>query len=367
MRYIVFTIILFFVHCLNAQQYTFRQLTQEPVKKTKTPQIAPIPKDWGDTSVTTYSGGSIEILHYFVNGDQYDNIFNPNPTGLYLNGQPFTYFCDTEKEYRQSVSMPAEIFEFSYTGRNFLLVMSLRESNTESKYKCYNLFDITNPKKIFQTSFPSIHTGEDAFGDFNFDNVMDFLVVVMKKPETFVKKIAGAYTVYAYTFTPEGVTKQLMGADNREPAYIFGKGDDNMEKFVVLQHDWFIPLKDSSGVALTKNNIYKPYRPFEVKDDAIYDENGVKREKKKYSILLGMYDDDGGARELVSELKTKKIGVNGHGFDTFIMFDQYGPSGIKWLVLVGNYMTKVQAQKALDILRQHGYTDAKIRDLTAQY
>lgn len=368
MRYLLLTLCLFAVQWLTAQEYTFSKLTQESIRKTKQPQASDSPVKKGDSLLTTYSGGSISIVHYVVNRDNYDAVFNPNPTGLYLNEQHFNYFCDTEKEYKQSVILPADMFEFSYIGRNYLVVKSLRDNNIESKYKCYNLFDITDPNKIIQASFPSIHTGEDTFGDFNFDAIIDFLVVVIKKPETFKGKIPNSYTVYPYTFTPEGLTKQLLGADNGEPAYIFGKGDNNMNKFVVLQHDWFFPLKDSLGKPFKHKEIYKTHTGgFEPLTNCIYTEQGTKVERKKYSIQLASFDDDSEAKKLVAELKSKKIAENGQGFDTYILFDQYGVYGIKWVVLVGNYMTKQQALDKLNIIKQQGYKDAKIRDLHSDY
>jgi hypothetical protein len=346
-------------------QYTFKKLTQESVTKTKTPTIAPIPKDWGDTSVTTYSGGSIEILLYFVNGDQYDNVFNPNPTGLYLNGQHFNFYCDPDKVFKQSVSMIADIYEFTYLKRNYLCAFTLKEQNTESKYKCYNLFDITDTKKITQVSFPSIHVGEDAFGDFNFDGEMDFVTVINRKPEGFKQKVTGnAYMVRAYAIQGN-VAKELRNSKGF-PHYIYGAADENMDNFSVLQCDWMIPLKDSTGVEKKAADYYTAYEIFNPKDNAIYTPEGVRVEKNRYSVTVGKFDDDGGAKEICEEIKKKKIG-NGHGYDLFIMMDQYGPKDIKWVVLVGNYVTKTQAQQAANTLKQYGFIDVQIRDLKAAY
>jgi hypothetical protein len=346
-------------------QYTFKKLTQEGVKRTKNPTIAPIPKDWGDTSITVYSGGSVEMLKYFVNGDQYDNIFNPNPTGLYLNGQHFYFYCSPDKVSKQSVSDIADTYEFSYLGRNYLCTYTLREQAADSKYKCYNLFDITDTKKITQVSFASIHTGDDSFGDFNFDGAIDFITVLNKKPEGFKQKVTGnAYMVRAYTFK-NGNAQALVSDKSKLPNYIYASCDENMDNFSVLQHDWMIPLKDSTGVEAKKKDYYAEYKPFEVKDNSIYTEDGIKVEKNKYSVVVGRFDDDGGAKEICEELKKKNLG-NGHGYDLYIMMDQYGPQ-IKWMVLVGNYVTKAQAQQAVQTLRQHGYQDVELKDLKGAY
>lgn len=346
-------------------QYTFKKLTQEAVTRTKTPTIAPIPKDWGDTSVTIYQGGSVEMFKYFVNGDQYDNIFNPNPTGLYLNKQHFYFYCDADKTSKQSVNDIADTYEFTYLGRSYLCTFTLREQNADSKYKCYNLFDITDPKKITQVSFPSIHMGDDSFGDFNFDGAIDFVTVINRKPEGFKGKVNGsAYMVKAYTFTNGNVTS-LVSDKTKLPNYIYGSCDENMDNFNILQHDWFIPLKDSTGVEAKKADYYAVYDKFGL-DNGIYTLNGgIKVEKNRYSVVVGRYDDEGGAMEIGEELKKKNLG-NGHGYDLFIIMDQYGGS-IKWLVLVGNYTTKPQVQQAMQTLRQHGYTDIELKDLRAAY
>jgi hypothetical protein len=41
---------------ISYAQYTLKKLTQKSITRTKTPTITPIPKAWGDTSITTYSG-----------------------------------------------------------------------------------------------------------------------------------------------------------------------------------------------------------------------------------------------------------------------------------------------------------------------
>jgi hypothetical protein len=346
-------------------QYTFKKLTQEGVTRTKVPAIAPIPKSWGDTSVTVYSGGSVEMLKYFVDGEIYDNIFNPNPTGLYLNKQHFYFFCDPDKTIKQSVSDIADTYEFTYLGKNYLCVFTLREQAVESKYKCYNLFDITDPKKITQVSFPSIHVGDDSFGDFNFDGTIDFLTVINRKPDGFKQKLhSTAYMVRAYTFT-NGAARSLVNDKTKLPHYIYGLCDENMDNFNVLQCDWMMKLKDSTGVEVKVADYYPVYEPFEVKDNAIYTTEGVKVEKNKYSVVVGRFSDEGGATQICEELKKKNLG-NGHGYELFIMMDQYN-GDIMWIVVVGNYVTKAQAQQAMQTLKQHGYGNVELKDLRNAY
>ena len=158
---------------ISHAQYTLKNLTQKSITRTKTPIIASIQTKIGDTTLTTYSGGSTPILKYFVAGQVYDTILNPNPTGLYLNGQHFNFYCTPEKTMKQSVSDIADMYEFTFLDRKYLCTFTFLEQNSKSNYNCYNLFDITNVTNITQVSFPSIHMGDDSFGDFNADNVID--------------------------------------------------------------------------------------------------------------------------------------------------------------------------------------------------
>ena len=370
MKAILLSICILLCQAVYSQQYTLKKLTQEGVTRTKKPTIAPIPKDWGDTSVTIYSGGSIEIFKYFVNGEDakgnaYDNIFNPNPTGMYLNGQHFYFYCTPDKSSKQSVSDIADIYEFTYLGRNYLCTFTLLEQKVDSKYKCYNLFDITDPKKITQVAFPSIHVGDDSFGDFNFDGAIDFVTVINRKPEKVKQKITGnAYMIRAYSIK-DGNAIELINDKTKLPNYIYGPCDDNMDNFTVLQHDWFIPLKDSTGIETKKEDYYVEYVAFNPKDNSLYTQDGVKVEKNKYSVLVGAFADEGGVKELCTELKKKNLG-NGHGYDLFITLDQYNGT-IQWIVLVGNYSTKPQVQQAMQTLRQHGYVNVQQKNLKDAY
>ena len=166
--------------CASAQEvkegetYSLQKLSQESVQITKNP-IPHAPKEVGDTTFTLYTNSSIDIKTYFVHGDQYDNIFNPNPTGLYLNGQHFNYYCGLEKSIKQYFSNILEIYEFSYLSNNYLLIINFREDcmGAGCRYRCYNLFALDG-RRIRQVSFSSVFEGTDTFGDFNSDGVLDF-------------------------------------------------------------------------------------------------------------------------------------------------------------------------------------------------
>lgn len=343
-------------------QYTLRELAKKTIVKTKTPTILPNTKKQGDTIFTTYTGGSTEILQYFVEGEKYDEIFNPNPSGLYLNKQHFTFYCDPDKTSKQSITNIANIYEFTFLGRNYLFTITLRE-NTDSKYKCYNFFDITDTNKITQGSFPSIYVGEDSFGDFNGDNSLDFITIINRKPETFKQKIQGiTHMLRAYTLEPNGV-KILQNDSTKFPYFIYALFEnDKMSKFKVLQADWFFPLQDSTGRVLEKvsyfserTNIYEP-RP-------VFIDSAQTIEAKKYSVEVGRFDLEEGVHFLRKELINKQTIIKPE--EIFITIDQHG-SDIKWVLWVGNYATKTEARKTLEALQKLGY-QTEIVDLRRRY
>jgi hypothetical protein len=317
----------------------------------------------GDTTITTYIGGSTEILLYFVEGEQYDEIFNPNPSGLYLNKQHFTFYCDPDKTSRQSVTKIASIYEFTFLERNYLCTITLREQNLESKYKCYNFFDITDTNKITQGSLPSIYVGEDSFGDFNDDNTLDFITVINRKPVTFTQKIKGnVYMLRPYSFTSDNL-KPLWDDSIKSPYFIYALFDnEKLDKFKVLQTDWFFPLQDSTGKILEKvtyvtewTNVYEPRQVFIDSAQTI--------EVKKYSVEVGRFDLEEGVHFLRKELINKQTIIKPE--EIFITIDQYG-SEIKWVLLVGNYATKKEAQQTIKELQKLGYQPL-LKDLRRNY
>jgi hypothetical protein len=346
-------------------QYTFKKLTQKSITRTKTPIIAPIPKEWGDTLIVTYSGGSVEIVKYFVDAEFYDNIFYVHPTGLYLNGQHFNFYCDPDNTVKQSVSDIADIYEFTFLDRNYLCTFTLREQNLESKYKCYNLFDITDVNKITQVSFPSIHVGDDSFGDFNNDNMIDFLTVIKRKPESFKEEITGtAYMVRAYTFN-NGKAQPLINDSTKLPNYIYALCDENMDNFKVFQCDWQLPLQDSTGKILEK----VPYYDYTIRSygcdgyTPIYTLEKQKVERNKYSVVVGSFNEYKKFNRLAKKLKNKKVDAECGGI--FMILDQYN-NDISFVLMVGNYVTKKEAEETVEKLKKLGYS-SKIKDLRSFY
>jgi hypothetical protein len=343
-------------------QYTLRELAKKTIVKTKIPTMLPNTKKQGDTTITTYIGGSTEILLYFVEGEQYDEIFNPNPSGLYLNKQHFTFYCDPDKTSKQSVTKIANIYEFTFLGRNYLCTITLREQNIESKYKCYNFFDITDINKITQGSFPSIYVGEDSFGDFNGDNALDCITVINRKPETFTgKMVENAYTLRAYTFEPSNL-KLSQNDSTESPYFIYALFDDEkMSNFKVLQADWFFPLQDSTGKILEKvTYVTKWTSTFDPKDKII---ENYQIPINKYSVVVGRFDTIEGVESLIEEIKSKQTEIKRDEF--IIKMEQHG-SEIKWVLLVGNHATKKEVQKVFKELQKLGY-QPEIVDLRRKY
>jgi hypothetical protein len=341
--------------------YSFKRLSQEPVKVTKRPEASGI-KESKDTTFTLYGNASVPMSLYFVNGDQYNPLFNPNPTGIYLNKQHFTFFCDIEKSFRQNSSTFLEITEFSYLGRQYLSMMTMREDcgTKQCNYRCYNLFDLTNPKAIFQTSFSSIFQGLESYGDFNMDGRMDLVRAVPKAPENVQKglKIEGnTYVITAHTVLPDRL--QQLRNDQGSASYIFAKGDAEATEFTLIQHDWMIPLKDNSGALAKPVSYFQPYTPFDPKDQHLYDTKGIRIEKSRWSLAVRDFTDLEGAQQFTEELA-------GRNFNhVFIMADQYSRD-ISFIVLVGNYANKEQANEDIKKLKTLGVV-GKLRDLRSAY
>ena len=61
-----------------------------------------------------------------------------------------------------------------------MLISFRRLFGENCRYRCYNVFDITNKESIRQTSFSSLFQGTDSFGDFNNDGKLDFVRVAPK-------------------------------------------------------------------------------------------------------------------------------------------------------------------------------------------
>jgi hypothetical protein len=341
--------------------YSLKKLSQEPIKTGKRPEAEGI-KESKDTTFTLYKNSSVPMRLYFVNGEQYNPLFNPNPTGIYLGGQHFTFFCDPEKSFRQNSSIFLDIYEFTYLGRQYLSLMTMREDCTKGcNFRCYNLFDLTNPKAITQTSFSSIFQGTESYGDFNMDGRMDVARIIPKTPENLQKHIkvvpGSTYLVTAYAVM-NGQLVQLKN-DQGSANYIFGKGDPEGNQFSLLQHDWMIPLRDSTGIQAKPVSYYQPYTPFDPKEQFLYDTKGKRVEKSRWTLQVRDFTDLDGAQQFCEELASRKFDY------VFIMADQYSRD-ISFQVMVGNYAAKEHATTDLNKLKGMGIV-GKMRDLKAAY
>ena len=330
---------------LYAQEksYTLKQLTQAPVVRTRVPQPTS-PKTSGDTSFIMYANSSVDMKLYFVKGETHYR--DPNPAGLYLNGQHFRLFCDVNLWYKQSVSSIADVYEFKYLDRNYLCTFTLMEiASGVSRYKCYNLFDITDPKHIVQTSFSSIHQGEDSFGDFNRDGKIDFVRVVPKLPES-TKKIPGdMYMINVYTLE-EGKPVLLQNARSM-PYYIFATGNDNIASFEVVQHGWMLPLKDASGAQIAAVDYYEKYERFDPENEHLYGLDGSRVKKKTWTLVMGAFADLSAAQFMCEQMSR-------HKFDElYIMTNNFWGETV-FQVFYGNFDTREEAETEKIKLKSYG-------------
>ncbi|MCS7005596.1 MAG: SPOR domain-containing protein [Cytophagales bacterium] len=346
-------VIVFFTISLRAQKltlYSFDKLSQEPVKITANP-LPVDSKEVGDTSFTVYGGGTVDFALYFVHGDQYDNIFNPNPTGIVINGKYFNFYCTQELSFKQHVNMLLDAKEFTYLGKTYLVTISLWENCKDEtcRYRCYNVFDITDKNDIKQYSFNSIFEGMASFGEFNSDGIIDFIRAAPKVPDNLTVTDADLarqyYLITAYTFL-EGRIVQLAN-QSKSYYYIQAKGDEEVQQFQVLAADWFFPLKDSAGRQIEPKSYFPPYISFDPQQSYLFDSEGFRIEKNRWSVLVKKMSDIDGAKDLCAELSK-------HEFrDVYILPDQYSGK-ISYQVLVGNYQSKDMALDAQDMLKNIG-------------
>jgi SPOR domain len=351
-----------FINDLAAQSYSLSGLSQSAVSKTKIP-TAVMPKMSRDTTYTIYNNCSVEMTLYFVDGSgTYNNLFNPNPTGVYLNKKLFQFYCDPEKSFKQNISNFLDIYEFSYLGRNYLCFFHFREDcvGKDCRYKCYNLFDITDPNRIVQTSFSSIYEGSETFGDFNFDGVLDFVRVAPKLPETVTDKKQEDFfhMITVYTFR-NGKAIPLKSSTG-DSHYIWAQGDNEAMKFKVFQHDWVSPLKDSTGRECEPVAFMPPYIAFDPRDSHLYTTNGERIEKKGWSLMAGAFKDLEGAQQFASEMASRDF------HEILIMTDQYSDE-ITFFVLVGNYDSQEKALQAKTTLKTRFEMNTKLKDLRGRY
>jgi len=344
-----------------AQVYTFKTLATESAPRSLMP-TAVKPKISNDTTFTIYGNCSVPMTFYFVDGTgEYNNLFNPHPTGVYLNSRHFKFYSEPEKKYIQHVSNFLDIYEISFMKRNYLIFMNFREDCIGSgcRYRCYNVFDITDPNTITHTAFSSIYESEDSFGDFNSDGILDFIRAAPKMPDDGDPARKDSYYILtAYTFH-KGKTVQLK-TENDQEYYLWVDGDENLEKFTVFQQDWMFPVKDKAGNILESTSYRPPYISFDPSEKHLFNSEGMMVEKKKWALRIGRFSDLEGAQNFVREMENRK-----HG-DIFIMADQYGGE-IIFEVLFGNYDSREKTQLMKESLKKLYEIQADVKDLKARF
>jgi hypothetical protein len=327
---------------LQAQtEYKVADLLQEKITVTKLFQPSGF-AERGDSTITEYAGGSVKFHIFFLNGDQYHHILNPNPTGVVIGGKEFLFYCGIEMADRTNVSNFLEIYEFAYLNRKYLAFFNFREDCVLKgcRYRCFNLYDITDPKKIFQYSFSSLFGDNSSFGDFNNDGIIDFIRAAPKVPEKIAPEDEATkedFLIFTAYSLEEGKMKQLKKEGSAY--YIWAKGkDEEVSAFTVFQSDWFIPLKDKTGKAIEKVTYFPPYVSFDPKNDFLYDAKGYRVEKNQWVVWVEDYGELDAALDYAEQLGSeKKLD------DVFIMIDQYNRE-LVFKVLLGNYQSKEKAE-----------------------
>lgn len=365
-RLTIFFVLWWCSHLLFAQvkgeTYTVEKLSQESVRVLSSPVPAePIEK--GDTSFTKFTGASVEIRQYFVNGDKYDNVFNPNPTGVFINGQHFLFYCEMEMSVRQSVNMLLDIKEFEFLGKRYIMMLNFRENcvGAGCRYRCYNLFDVTDPKKVVQLSFSSFYEGMASFGEFNNDGVLDFLRIAPKPPQGQpASEDTNYYLISAYSVV-NGKPVQLKSKNNNyHYLYVRGEeGDEEIKHFEILKADWFFSVKDTSGKAAEATSMSVDYISFDPRYRNLYEPSGILVEKNNFALHVIDVQDLEAAQDYCQRLADQ-------GFEhTYIMVDQYS-GAIKYQVLIGNFVNKEAAIQQQKLLAQTG-TKGRVMDFKTEY
>jgi hypothetical protein len=235
-----------------------------------------------------------------------------------------------------------------------LCFFALREDCVTAgcRFNCFNLYDITDPKNITPYSFTSIFGKSTSFGDYNNDGKIDYLYAVPKAPESYLESEKddknSNVLVMAFSFE-KGETEQLERADSGNPYYIYLRpSDEYIEKFKVIKHDWFVNLTDSAGKQILNTTFYPPYKPFDPKNDFLYDTKGHRVDKRNFIVYLGEFNELEGALDFCDELK------KGNYPEAFIRIDQYDRE-LKFKILYGNYWGKDKAEKIQKELQKLGY------------
>ncbi|AFM04671.1 hypothetical protein Fleli_2297 [Bernardetia litoralis DSM 6794] len=333
--------------------YNFPMLVQEQVEV----KSHPLPSGFdekGDTTLTVYSGLYGDFSVYFVNGPQYHHILNPNPTGLLINGKEYSFYCDSERGSKKNISNFLDIYEFEYLGRKYICFFSFREDclHKGCLYRCYNLFDVTDPNNVSANSFASIYGETFTFGDYNSDGVMDFIRVASQLPPnieeekipTEDKSLYGLVTVFSFDKNGKAVDVKHEG----NSYYLFIKGtDEEFSGFEVVQNDWFIPLKDQSGKIAPVTPYFAPYVSFDPKEPFLYDAKGYRVPQHLWAVQVAEFDEIEGALDYCEYL------MEGGLEDVFVYIDQYNRD-LHFLVLAGNYQNREKIQKLQLDLKKAG-------------
>ena len=328
--------------------YTISQLSQEGVQMTAMP-LPDRPREIADTSYTIYKGASVDLRVYYVHGAQYHPTFNPNPTGVYLNGQEFVFYCAEEKSFRQHTSNFLDVKEFDYLGRRFLMMINFREDchGIDCEYRCYNVFELTDPNNIVQFSFSSIYEGLETFGEFNNDGQIDYARVSAKE-DLDEEGARDHFNITAFTF-PKGEKegRQLLNGD-KQAYYLTVRGEEQATSFEVVQADWFFPVKDSTGQTAARTPYFPPYKKFDPFHKFLFNPEGLRVEKRQFSLVVDKFGDVDAAQRFAEEMQRDQYR------DVFVLIDQYG-GDIAFQVLIGNFRSKQQAVALQDNLRKKGY------------
>ena len=314
--------------------YNVKDLSQQQIQVVAAPLPAR-PREFADTSYTIYQGSSVRIVHFLVHGKQYDNIFNPNPTGLIINGKEFLTFCDDELVLRQQVNNFLDIREFIYSARKYLVFISIWENcdGPTCRYRCYNLFDITDENNIKQYSFNSIFQGVESFGEFSSDGIIDYIRAAPVRNTDSIEAgdAENYYYLTVYTITKNGVS-QLIN-DVHANYYLYCHGGDLVEEFQIIEADWFFPVKDKDGETLSKKPYFAPYISFDPYEPHLYDTEGFRKEKRRYTIQVNILGDVEGAINECERVE-RKIQQS-----VYILPDQYS-NDITFRIMVGNFASK---------------------------
>jgi len=329
-------------------QYTVAELAQEAitVSARPSPQLG---REAGDTTLTPYVGGSVDVVHYFVNGEQYHNILNPNPTGVYINGKEFLYYCGIERGSRKNINNFLDVYEFTYLSRKYLCFMNFREDCILKgcRFRCFNIFDITDPENIIPYSFASIFDQAESLGDFNNDGAIDFVRAAPKIPEKLSPKdpTRDNYAILtAYTLQGERID-QLKKEGSAY--YIWARGvDESLSSFDVLQGDWFFPLKDTTGNVAEAVPYFPPYISFDPAHKFFYNPKGYRVEKRGWVVHIADYHELDGAIDYCDELIAQ--GVE----DLVIYIDQYNRD-LTFKVFGGNYWSKEKTEGLQQKLKEN--------------